>query len=169
MKKIVLASTFAFSYEEALDHTPPYLCDFQVMKIKTKFQDEGLSKRTISLEDQKRLILEGKDIEEVNFEGTDLEKSVINIDTNRLIVKAYMEECIKDDNGVLPSKTIFFCMTKAHARRVEELFDELYPEHIGVQLVNIMKPLAASIKGKTIGERVIIGDTNSEVEIIEIR
>lgn len=123
--------TFAFSYEEALDHIPPYLCDFQVMKIKTKFQDEGLSKRTISLEDQKKLILEGKDIEEVNFEGSDLEKSVINIDTNRLIVKEYMEECIKDGNGVLPAKTIFFCMTKAHARRVEGLFDELYPEHIG--------------------------------------
>lgn len=123
--------TFAFSYEEALDHIPPYLCDFQVMKIKTKFQDEGLSKRTISLEDQKRLMLEGKDIEEVDFEGSDLEKSVINIDTNRLIVKTYMEDCIKDDNGVLPAKTIFFCMTKAHARRVEELFDELYPEHIG--------------------------------------
>jgi type I restriction enzyme R subunit len=123
--------TFAFSYEEALDHIPPYLCDFQVMKIKTKFQDEGLSKRSISLEDQKRLILEGKDIEEVNFEGTDLEKKVVNTPTNRLIVKEYMEECIKDENGVLPSKTIFFCMTKAHARRVEELFDELYPEHVG--------------------------------------
>lgn len=123
--------TFAFSYEEALDHIPPYLCDFQVMKIKTKFQDEGLSKRTISLEDQKRLILEGKDIEEVNFEGTDLEKKVVNTPTNKLIVKEYMEECIKDDNGVLPSKTIFFCMTKAHARRVEELFDELYPEYVG--------------------------------------
>lgn len=123
--------TFAFSYEEALDHIPPYLCDFQVMKIKTKFQDEGLSKRSISLEDQKKLILDGKDIEEIDFEGSDLEKSVINIDTNRLIVKEYMEECIKDDNGVLPAKTIFFCMTKAHARRVEELFDELYPEHKG--------------------------------------
>lgn len=123
--------TFAFSYEEALDHTPPYLCDFQVMKIKTKFQNDGLSKRTISLEDQKKLLLEGKDIEEINFEGSDLEKSVINIDTNRLIVKEYMEECIKDHNGVLPGKTIFFCMTKAHARRVEQLFDELYPEHVG--------------------------------------
>lgn len=123
--------TFAFSYEEALDHIPPYLCDFQVMKIKTKFQDEGLSKRTISLEDQKKLILDGKDIEEVNFEGSDLEKNVINIDTNRLIVKEYMKECIKDNNGVLPAKTIFFCMTKAHARRVEELFDSLYPEHKG--------------------------------------
>jgi very-short-patch-repair endonuclease len=38
----------------------------------------------------------------------------------------------------------------------------------GVQIVNIMKPLAASIKGKTIGDRVTISDTNSEVEIIEI-
>lgn len=39
----------------------------------------------------------------------------------------------------------------------------------GVQIVNIMKPLGASIKGRTIGDRVTIGDTNSEVEIIEIR
>lgn len=39
----------------------------------------------------------------------------------------------------------------------------------GVQIVNIMKPLAASIKGRTIGDRVTIGDTKSEVEIIEIR
>ena len=39
----------------------------------------------------------------------------------------------------------------------------------GVQIVNIMKPLATSIKGRKIGERVTIGDTNSEVEIIEIR
>jgi len=39
----------------------------------------------------------------------------------------------------------------------------------GVQIVNILKPLGASIKGKTIGDRVKVGDTNSEVEIIEIR
>jgi len=39
----------------------------------------------------------------------------------------------------------------------------------GVQFVNIMKPLAVSIKGKTIGDKVKLGDTNSEVEIIEIR
>ena len=39
----------------------------------------------------------------------------------------------------------------------------------GVQLVNIKKPLALSIKGKTIGDRAFVGDTNSEVEIVEIR
>ncbi|TGN26451.1 DEAD/DEAH box helicase [Empedobacter tilapiae] len=123
--------TFAYSYEEAVNHTPPYLCDFQVMKIKTKFQVEGINKRTISLEDQKKLILEGIDVEEINHEGTELERNVINKGTNTLIVREFMEECIKDDNGVLPGKTIFFCMTKKHARRVEEIFNQLYPEFAG--------------------------------------
>jgi type I restriction enzyme R subunit len=100
--------TFAYTFEEAVNSTPPYLCDFQVMKIQTRFQKEGISKRTISLEDQKKLILEGKDIEEINFEGSQLEKQVINKGTNTLIVKEFMEECIKDLNGVLPGKTIFF-------------------------------------------------------------
>ncbi len=39
----------------------------------------------------------------------------------------------------------------------------------GVQIVNFMKPLGASIIEKLIGDRVKVGDTNSEVEIIEIR
>ncbi|MDO9047894.1 MAG: DEAD/DEAH box helicase family protein [Methylobacter sp.] len=123
--------TFAYTYEEAVNNQPPYLCNFQVMKIQTKFQMEGISKRTISLEDQKKLILEGKDVEEINFEGTQLEKQVINKGTNTLIVKEFMEESIKDSNGVLPGKTIFFCASIAHARRIEEIFDKLYPHYHG--------------------------------------
>jgi len=123
--------TFAYTYEEAVNNTPPYLCNFQVMKIQTKFQMEGISKRTISLEDQKKLILQGKEVEEINFEGSQLEKQVINKGTNTLIVRDFMEEAIKDANGVLPGKTIFFCATKAHARRMEEIFDKLYPQYRG--------------------------------------
>ncbi|MCW3094719.1 MAG: type restriction enzyme EcoKI subunit [Chthonomonadaceae bacterium] len=123
--------SFAFSYDEAINHVPPYLCDFSVLKIKTRFQDEGISKRTISLEDQKKLLLEGEDIEEIVFEGTDLERTVTNHATNALIVKEFMEESIKDANGVLPGKTIFFCLSIAHARRIERIFDSLYPEYNG--------------------------------------
>jgi type I restriction enzyme R subunit len=123
--------TYAYSYDEAITHIPPFLCDFKVMKIKTKFQEEGISKRTISLEDQQQLILEGKEIQEINYEGTEIEKKVINKGTNALIIREFMEESIKDANGVLPGKTIFFCMTKAHARRMEEIFDSLYPEYRG--------------------------------------
>lgn len=122
---------FAYTYEEAVNNVPPYLSSFQVMKIQTRFQMDGINKRTISLEDQKKMILEGKDIEEINFEGTQLEKQVISTGTNTLIVKEFMEESIKDSNGVLPGKTIFFCSSKAHARRMEEIFDKLYPEYKG--------------------------------------
>jgi type I restriction enzyme R subunit len=139
--------SFAYTYEEAVNNIPPFLSNFQVMKIQTKFQIQGISKRTISLEDQKRLILEGKDVEEINFEGTQLEKKVINKGTNTLIVKEFMEECIKDSNGVLPGKTIFFCSSKAHARRLEEIFDKLYPEYTG-ELAKVLVSEDPRVYGK---------------------
>jgi type I restriction enzyme R subunit len=139
--------SFAYSYEEAVNNIPPYLCNFQVMKIKTKFQEDGINKRTVSLEDQKQLILEGKEIEEVNYEGTDLEKNVINKGTNTLIVREFMEESIKDANGVLPGKTIFFCMSKGHARRMEEIFNALYPEYHG-ELAKVIVSEDPRVHGK---------------------
>lgn len=140
--------TFAYSYEEAVNNIPPYLSNFQVMKIKTKFQEEGISKRSISLEDQKNLILEGKEVAEINYEGTDLEKSVTNKGTNALIVREFMEECIKDPNGVLPGKTIFFCTTIKHARRMEELFDAFYPEYHG-ELAKVLVSDDPRVYGKS--------------------
>ncbi|MFB9107512.1 DEAD/DEAH box helicase family protein [Flavobacterium gyeonganense] len=123
--------TFAYTYEEAVNNIPPYLSNFQVMKIKTKFLEQGINKRTISLEDQKELILQGKEVAEINFDGKDIEKSVTNKGTNALIIREFMEECIKDADGVLPGKTIFFCSSMKHARRMEELFDAFYPEYHG--------------------------------------
>ncbi|MFB9055362.1 DEAD/DEAH box helicase family protein [Mariniflexile ostreae] len=139
--------SFAYTYEEAVNNIPPYLCNFQVMKIKTKFQTDGISKRTVSLEDQKKLILEGKEIAEINFEGVELEKKVINKGTNTLIVKEFMEESIKDINGVLPGKTIFFCVNIAHARRIEEIFDQLYPQYNG-ELAKVMVSEDSRVHGK---------------------
>jgi len=139
--------TFAYSYDEAVNHIPPFLSNFQVMKIKTRFQDEGINKRTISLEDQQKLMLEGKEIEEINYEGTEIEKKVINRGTNALIVREFMEESIKDANGVLPGKTIFFCISKAHARRVEEIFDSLYPQYKG-ELAKVLVSEDPRVYGK---------------------
>jgi type I restriction enzyme R subunit len=123
--------SFAYGYDEAVKNIPKYLNDFEVLKISTKFQVEGIHKSTISIEDQKKLIAEGKDIEELNFKGTSLEKTVTNKGTNALIVKEIMEECIKDHNGVLPGKTIIFCITIKHARRIKEIFDQFYPQYKG--------------------------------------
>lgn len=123
--------TYAYSYEEAINNNPPYLCDFEVLKIRTKFQKEGIRKTNISLAEQQRLLADGKEPEEINYEGTDLEKKVTNRGTNALIVQEFMEESIKDGSGTLPGKSIIFAMTMKHARRLQEIFDDLYPEHKG--------------------------------------
>jgi len=122
---------FAYTYEEAVAHDPPYLCNFEVLKVRSKFQLEGIRGGALPEPIQRRLLAEGKDLEDIDFEGTDLEQKVTNAGTNGVIVREFMEECIKDSSGTLPGKSIIFAISKAHARRLEELFDRLYPEHAG--------------------------------------
>lgn len=129
--------TYAYTFEEAIQHIPPYLCNFEVLDVQSKFQLEGIKADNLPFEIQSKLIEEGKDIEEINFEGTDLEHKVTNSGTNKVIVREFMEESIKDNDGVLPGKSIIFAVSKAHARRLEEIFDALYPEHKG-KLANVI-------------------------------
>ena len=121
--------SFAYTYEEAVNNVPPYLANFEVMKIGTTFQNEGINKRTISLDDQMQLIREGKEVAEINYEGTELERTVTNKGTNRAIIKDFWDVCTKDPNGVLPGKTIMFCASIGHARQVEEIINQEYAEY----------------------------------------
>ena len=123
--------TFAYTYEEAVNHNPPFLCDFEVLKVRSKFQLEGIKGAVLPAPIQKKLITEGKDVGGIDFEGSDLERKVSNSGTNALILREFMEESIKDESGVLPGKTIIFAISKAHAYRLQELFDSMYPEHTG--------------------------------------
>lgn len=120
---------FAYDYDKAVKAS--YLSDFEVLKLRTQFQVKGINSKTVSLEEQKQLMLEGKNIDDINYEGADLERIVTNIGTNTLIVKEFMENAIKDPNGVLAGKTIFFCVNIPHARSIKEIFDRLYPEYKG--------------------------------------
>ncbi len=139
--------TFAYSYEEAITNIPPYLSDFEVLKLRTKFQQEGINSETIAEAEKKKLLQEGEDPDEFSFEGTELEKKVTNKGTNAVIVREFMEECIKDPNGVLPGKTIFFAISKKHAYRLCEVFNSLYPEYKG-QLAEVIISDVKGVHGK---------------------
>jgi type I restriction enzyme, R subunit len=123
--------TFAYSYEEAVRHDPPYLCDYEVLNVRTKFQVEGIRGPALDEPEREQLTLEGLDPDAIDFEGTDLELKVTNSGTNALIVREFMEEAIKDPTGTLPGKSIVFAVSVKHARRLQDLFDQLYPEHRG--------------------------------------
>ena len=123
--------TFAYGYDEAVAHDPPYLCDFEVLNVRTKFQIEGIRGPRLDEPEREQLVLEGLDPDAIDFEGTDLEQKVTNSGTNALIVREFMEEAITDATGTLPGKSIIFACSVRHAYRLLELFDQLYPEHRG--------------------------------------
>lgn len=123
--------TFNYTLEEAVNNQPPYLVNFKVLSIQSRFQLEGIKAGQLPLPIQKKLIEEGKDLEEIDFEGTDLEKRVTNSGTNELIVREFMEQCLKDETGTRPGKSIIFAISHKHSLRLEKHFDELYPEYKG--------------------------------------
>ena len=139
--------TFAYTYEQAVRHDPPYLTDFEVLKVRSKYQLEGIQGGTLPPQLQKKLIAEGKDPSEIDFEGSDLERKVTNSGTNVVIVREFMEEAIKDPTGTLPGKSIFFAISKGHARRLAEIFDQLYPEHAG-KLARVLVSEDPRVHGK---------------------
>ena len=123
--------SFNFSYEDAINNKPSYLVPYQVLSVQSRFQMEGIKSGQLPVSIQRKLIAEGKDLAEIDFEGTDLEKRVTNSGTNELIVREFMKECIKDENGVTSGKSIIFAISHNHALRLEEAFHKLFPQYKG--------------------------------------
>ena len=121
--------TALYTYEQAVDDG--WLAPFQLYKAQTHFQIAGIKPQDVPTAIMKELVEKGVEPEEVNFEGTDIEKKVVVIGTNEAIVKEYMDNCMRDMIGTLPAKSIFFAITKKHAKRLWEAFEKLYPEYRG--------------------------------------
>ncbi len=117
-----------FSYDEAVNSKPPYLVPYVVYKARTHFQLQGIKSKDIPKEVKEQLADKGISDYELDFEGTDIERKVTNKGTNESLVREFMDNCYKDPTG-LPAKTIFFAVSKAHAKRIRQAFDDLYPEY----------------------------------------
>lgn len=118
-----------YTYEQAVSEG--YLCDFRVQGAQTHFQIEGINPEDIPDQVKKKLLEEGMEEDDMAWEGTQIEKKVAVIGTNEAIVKEFMDNCQMDETGTLPAKTIFFVVSKQHAKRIWEAFEKLYPEYKG--------------------------------------
>lgn len=117
--------TYLYSYEQAV--ADGNLVNYRVLDAQTQFQIQGIQGGSLPEPLQQMARDQGVDLEELDFEGTDLEKSVVNQGTNDAIVREFMARCRKDAQG-LPHKTIVFAVSHAHAKRMYESFNRLYPE-----------------------------------------
>ncbi|WP_373003274.1 DEAD/DEAH box helicase family protein [Sulfurimonas sp.] len=119
--------TFAYTYEEAIKDK--FLSPYDVVDVKTNFLADGIRFEMLPKEEQERLLVDGYDAAEIDFEGSAVEKMVKNDDTNRKILTTLMEDGYKNPVTNLPAKTIVFAINKSHANRLAKLFDELYPQY----------------------------------------
>jgi len=117
--------TYYYGYEEAVKEK--FLVPYKVLIARTKFQIQWIKWFELPKEVLEQMKKEWKDPEEYNFEWTEIWKKIDNKDTNRAIVKEFMEQSYKLEDW-LPWKTIFFAMNQSHAEHLQETFEEMYPE-----------------------------------------
>lgn len=127
--------TFLYPFDDAVQEG--YLADYDVYSAQTRFQRRGI--KGIDLTEKEMDILRGRGIDpdNLNFEGTDLERKVTNKDTLRAQWEEFMEYALTDKSGQLPGKSIVFAITHKHAMRLAETFNEMYP-HYGGKLVQVI-------------------------------
>ncbi|NOQ32416.1 MAG: DEAD/DEAH box helicase [Helicobacteraceae bacterium] len=127
--------TFAYTYEEAIEDE--FLSPYEVVNVKTTFLSDGIRFNLLPKDEQEKLLVDGYSGEEIDFEGSSVEKIVKNDDTNRLILTTLIEDGYKNPKTNLPAKTIIFAINKPHAYRLAKLFDELYP-HYNSQVAKVI-------------------------------
>ncbi len=129
--------TFSFPFGDAINHMPPYLCKYKVYTAQTRFQIKGIKAGDLPLEVKRQIEEQGLSLEEIDFEGTDLERRVTNTGTDEALVREFMEVCLKDPTGTLPGKSIIFAVSHHHAMNLYRAFERLYPEYKG-RLVEVI-------------------------------
>lgn len=118
--------TFLYDYQDAIRER--HLVDFDVYQAQTQFQRRGIKGAELSEEDRNLLIQQGHDPDEIDYEGTDLERKVSNKDTLRKQWEELMGLLQRDQSGQLPGKTIIFALSQRHALNLAKAFEEMYPQ-----------------------------------------
>jgi type I restriction enzyme, R subunit len=118
--------TSLYERKQAVDDK--YLVDFELYRAQTHFQRAGIRGATLTEEDQNTLAERGIDPDEIDYSGTDIERTVSNTDTLRKQWLEFWEVARKDPSG-LPGKTIVFAMTQDHAIRLKDAFYEVFPQY----------------------------------------
>ena len=121
--------TANYTYDEAIKQK--HLVPFQVDTHTTQFLRAGI-KYSQMTDEQKRQLEEDEVLPQaIEYEQVQVDKIVYNKDTNRHILRNLMDHGIRIADGSRLGKTIVFARSKRHARLLEELFNELYPQYGG--------------------------------------
>lgn len=146
--------TFYFSLTQAIDHKPPYLVNYQVDNRTSQFLQRGIRYDDLTEEQRAQLEEQDENAQSFDFSRDEVDKLIMNRETNRMIVRNLMENGIRNAEGTRPGKTIIFARSHDHGKLLESVFDEMYPQYRGkvAKLIDYQddrnKELIKGFKGK---------------------
>ena len=121
--------TFHYPYEQAVEDRN--LAPFKLYSHSTKFMREGVKYSKLSAQQIEELEESGEDPASFDYDAVDIDRKIINLETNREIIRNLMENGIRGSDGQTLGKSIIFARNHEHAVRLNHLFDELYPQYRG--------------------------------------
>jgi type I restriction enzyme R subunit len=122
--------TAHFSYNDAIEHVPPYLARFEVISHTTKFLREGIRYADMTPEQQQQLEEQVEEPALVDYAREAVDKAVFNKDTDRKILRNLMENGLREATGQHVGKTIIFARDHHHAVQLQRLFEDMYPQYM---------------------------------------
>ncbi|MGZ8923197.1 MAG: DEAD/DEAH box helicase family protein, partial [Methylosarcina sp.] len=124
-----------------------YLVPYQVVKHTTQFLRDGIKGHALSAEAIAALEDQGIDPNSLDFDAQEIDSAIFNKDTNRKILQNLMEHGIRQADQQTLGKTIVFARNHQHAKLLEKLFDELYPQYAGkfCQVIDNYDPRAEEL------------------------
>lgn len=117
------------NYDYATAVAQKYLVPFEVDTHTTPFLRSGIKYSKMTPEQRQQLEEDEVLPQAIEFEQAEVDKIVYNKDTNRLILRNLMENGIRVGSRL--GKTIVFARSMKHARLMDELFNEMYPQYGG--------------------------------------
>lgn len=124
-----------------------YLVPYQVVKHTTKFLRDGIKGHALTAEQVAELEDKGIDPNTLDFESDEIDRAIYNKDTNRKILQNLMDHGIRQADGQTLGKTIVFARNHRHAKLLEGLFDEIFPQYAGkfCQVIDNYDPRAEEL------------------------
>lgn len=117
------------NYDYATAVAQKHLVPFEVDTHTTPFLRSGIKYSEMSEEQRRQLDEDEVNPQAIQFEQAEVDKVVYNKDTNRIILRNLMDNGIRVGSRI--GKTIVFARSIEHARLLETLFNEMYPQYGG--------------------------------------
>ncbi|WP_417461564.1 DEAD/DEAH box helicase family protein [Kordiimonas sp.] len=121
--------TTFYSLERAVKEE--YLVPYEVYTHTTKFLRDGIRYSELTPEQRAELEENGELPEDFDFDAASVNKTILNKDTNRHIIRNLLENGLRDVTGQSVGKSIIFARSHDHAVLLEQTFDEMFPQYGG--------------------------------------